>query len=92
MTLELNEVLLEGASRTVSMIAESRQLVCLTGGRAEERTRLLQRLEKLSGHTVLLTCEVDATLLGGAVVEMDGRVMDGSVRGRLREIKEVIGG
>lgn len=58
----------------------------------EERTRLLQRLEKLSGHTVLLTCEVDATLLGGAVVEMDGRVMDGSVRGRLREIKEVIGG
>lgn len=42
MTLELNEVLLEGASRTVSMIAESRQLVCLTGGRAEERTRLLR--------------------------------------------------
>ena len=58
----------------------------------EERSRVIRQLEKLSGHSVLLTCEVDPALLGGAVVEMDGRVMDGSVRGRLREMKEVIGG
>ena len=35
---------------------------------------------------------VDPALLGGVVVEMDGRVMDGSVRTRLQEMKEVIGG
>ena len=41
-TLELNEVLLKGAGRTVSMIAEAGQLVCVAGGRGDERSRLLR--------------------------------------------------
>lgn len=40
--LELNEVLLEGASRTVSLIAQTGQLMCVAGGKASERTRLLK--------------------------------------------------
>jgi len=41
MVLELNETLIEGAERTVSMLAEEGQMVCLTGGSAQSRTGLL---------------------------------------------------
>ena len=37
-----------------------------------------------------LEYSVDETLLGGLIVELDGKIMDGSVKNRLREIKEVI--
>lgn len=39
--LELNEVLVEGAANTVSMMARERQVTCLTGGQAEVRSHLL---------------------------------------------------
>ena len=56
----------------------------------EEKERLRRALERRSGHSVQLECRVDASLLGGVVVEMDGRVLDGSLRHRLHEIKEVM--
>ncbi|MBR5345254.1 MAG: ATP synthase F1 subunit delta [Clostridia bacterium] len=58
----------------------------------QEKKRLTAALEKQSGMKVTLSCAVDPSLIGGLTVEMDGRVTDGSVRTRLREIKEVIGG
>jgi len=57
MTLELNEALPEGASRTLSMIAESGQMACLTGGRSSERTALLRAilgLERLKEGVISL--------------------------------------
>lgn len=39
--LELNDVLVEGAGNTVSMMAQERQVTCLTGGDEHVRTRLL---------------------------------------------------
>ena len=33
---------------------------------------------------------IDRELLGGITVEVDGEIIDGSLRHRLREIKEVI--
>lgn len=58
--------------------------------REEELTRLREKLEKMSGHRVKLVCSHDPALLGGVVVEMDGRCMDGSLRRRLHEVKDVI--
>lgn len=55
-----------------------------------EQTTLREKLEKRTGHTVTLECEVDASLLGGAVVYVDGKVLDGSVRHRLQDLKEVV--
>lgn len=56
----------------------------------QEKTRLKEKLEKLNGHSVILECSTDRSLLGGMVIEMDGKVMDGSLRRRLREVKDVI--
>ena len=56
----------------------------------DELAALTKNLEKKSGKTVSLECSVDPTLLGGLTVEIEGTVMDGSLRHRLREVKEVM--
>ena len=56
----------------------------------DEREALRQRLEKTSGRSVVLECSVDESILGGVIVEMLGTVTDGSLRRRLKEIKEVM--
>lgn len=61
--------------------------VALTDG---QRERLQHKLEALTGHTVVLECTVDEALLGGMTVQIDGKVLDGSLRRRLHDVKEVI--
>ncbi len=55
-----------------------------------ELTTLKQKLEKISGNTVTTECHIDPSLLGGVIVELNGKVMDGSLRHRLREVKDVM--
>lgn len=55
-----------------------------------EIAALTEKLSSMSGCTVQLCCTVDPSILGGVIVEMDGRVTDGSLRHRLQEVKEVI--
>ena len=54
----------------------------------EEQAQALQtKLEKLSGKKVLLTKRVDPKVLGGLSVELDGKLFDGTVGGRLDELR-----
>ncbi len=55
-----------------------------------EKERLIAVLEKKTGLKVTLSCAVDPSLIGGMTVEMDGYMADGSLRSRLREVKDVI--
>ena len=55
-----------------------------------EKNNIAAKLEKVSGHKVTLECTVDEKLIGGIVVEIDGKVMDGTLRHRLGEVKDVI--
>jgi F-type H+-transporting ATPase subunit delta len=71
-------------ARTVAHVTSARELT-----EAQKRS-LVERLERTSGAKVTLECEIDPSLIGGAIVKMDGRIMDGSVRRRLLEIKEVM--
>ena len=56
----------------------------------EEKTALQKKLEKMCGNSVVLNCSVDPSLIGGMVVSVDGKVIDGSIRHRLHELKEVM--
>ena len=49
-------------------------------------------LEKRFGRNITLSCEVDPSLIGGVRVEVDGRVIDGSIRNKLEQIKDVMNG
>ena len=44
---------------------------------------LKQKLEAMSGKTVMLTQKQDASIVAGLRVEIDGKQLDGSVKGRL---------
>ena len=61
--------------------------VQLTDG---EMQQLMKKLESMCGGKVNAEYRVDPSLLGGIIIDMDGKVIDGSVRRRLQDIKEVI--
>lgn len=57
----------------------------------DEKKRLQAKLEKMCGNSVIMDCSTDKSLMGGVVIELDGKVMDGSLRHRLHEVKDVMG-
>jgi ATP synthase, F1 delta subunit len=54
---------------------------------ADELTALTQRLEAFTGGRIELDVKVDPSLLGGLVVQVGDRLIDGSVRGRLERLR-----
>lgn len=56
----------------------------------DEKEKLRKKLAAISGHSVELDCATDESLLGGAIVEMDGARYDGSLRHQLQNMKEVM--
>lgn len=53
----------------------------------DEKTALKSKLEDFCGHRVELDCSVDKSLIGGVKVTVDGKVIDGSVKQKLHELK-----
>jgi F-type H+-transporting ATPase subunit delta len=48
---------------------------------------LTARLEQMTGGRIALETDVDAALLGGLIVRVGDRLIDGSVRGRLERLR-----
>ena len=55
---------------------------------AEERQRLTQALAAKTGQTIDLHEEVDPSLMGGAVLRLGDTIIDGSVTGYLRRLRQ----
>ena len=53
-----------------------------------EISLLKEKLDAMTGKNVIISAETDPSLLGGVRLTMDGKLYDGSVRGRLREIEK----
>ena len=51
-----------------------------------QRERFAAAMRKRLDSEVHLHCEIDPSLIGGAVIRADDLVIDGSVRGRLERI------
>ena len=54
---------------------------------ADETKAITARLEELTGGRIALETAVDPSLLGGVVVRVGDRLIDGSVRGRLERLR-----
>jgi F-type H+-transporting ATPase subunit delta len=52
-----------------------------------EVSALIARLEQMTGGRIELEQDVDPSLLGGLVVQVGDRLIDGSVRGRLERLR-----
>jgi F-type H+-transporting ATPase subunit delta len=57
-----------------------------------ERQAISQRLTTLTGREVVLETEVDESILGGLVVQVGDRLIDGSTRSRLEALRASLTG
>jgi len=55
-----------------------------------EKEKLQKKLEEKYQSSLTIQYTIDASLLGGLTIEIDGKLIDGSVRSQLDEIKDVI--
>lgn len=56
----------------------------------DELKRLTETLERISGKKIVVHQETDAGLIGGAVVHLEGKIYDGSVRAQLEKMKKQV--
>lgn len=56
----------------------------------EQRERYAASLREKLGKTVRLHCEIDESLLGGAIIRAGDLVIDGSLRGRLDRLATAV--
>ena len=56
-----------------------------------QKAELKAALERRTHKNITLKTQIDKTLLGGIVVELDGELLDGSVKNNLKRVREVIG-
>lgn len=56
----------------------------------EEQAALREKLEARSSQDLNLRFEVEPSLLGGVVVRVGDKVMDGSVKGKLEALKQTL--
>lgn len=52
-----------------------------------EQRALREKLGQMAGGTIEMTIEVDPAILGGVIVRLGDRMIDGSVRGRLERLR-----
>ena len=55
-----------------------------------EKAELEAKIEKLCAHKIRAEYSIDASLIGGIRVEVDSKVIDGTIKHRLDELKEVM--
>jgi F-type H+-transporting ATPase subunit delta len=77
------------AARRDRYVAHVRTASALT--QAQEK-RLAATLAKIYGRQIALQIEVDPDVLGGLLIRVGGEVLDGSVAGRLAEVRHRLAG
>jgi len=57
-----------------------------------QREQLIQKLQSMSGKEVVIKEKVDASVLGGVLLQMDGKRYDNTVAHRLQAIRQAMAG
>ena len=78
------KLLSEHEKRSVANVTSAVELT------EEDKNALIKKLSEKEGCTVTLNCTVDASIIGGLIIEIGGKVIDGSVRKKLYDVKDVI--
>lgn len=53
----------------------------------EQKMRLSEKLEKMTGKKVKIFIKIDKTILGGGIVKIGDRIIDGSIKRQLEMLK-----
>jgi F-type H+-transporting ATPase subunit delta len=81
------EILKAEAEKTVEAEMVSAQEVS-----AEQQSMIADKLKARLGRAVSLTCRVDESLMGGAIIKAGDMVIDGSVSGQLNKLSVELAG
>ena len=57
----------------------------------EDRLRLAQRITSIVGKPVVLKPKVDSSLIGGIIIRVGDKLIDGSIRSKLEALKREMG-
>lgn len=58
----------------------------------DQRVRLIEKLRQMTGNEIVLLEKVDPKVVGGVLLEMNGRRYDNTVRHRLESIRRAMAG
>ena len=58
----------------------------------EDRLRLAQRITGIVGKPVVLKSKVDSSVIGGIIIRVGDKLIDGSIRSKLVALKKELGG
>jgi len=58
----------------------------------DERREVQQKVEQMTGGTVVIQTEVDESILGGLIVRIGDRLIDGSTRSKLLALRQRLAG
>ena len=58
----------------------------------EDKLRLAQRITDMVGKPVVLKPKVDTSVIGGIIIRVGDKLIDGSIRSRLAALKKELGG
>lgn len=83
----IDKLVERAAAERSQVVAEVRSAIPLS---ADQRTRLEAALSTATGSSVSVKVVVDPSVLGGLVARVGDTVIDGSVRHRLDQLKEVL--
>ena len=72
------------SNRTVAVITSATPLD------EEQKQKVCEKFEKLTGKSIQAVYAVDESLIGGLKVEVEGKTYDGSIKHRLSDVKDVI--
>ncbi len=56
------------------------------------KSKLINKLQEITGKRIIMQNETDASILGGVILKMEDDQFDGSVKGRLDNLKSVLSG
>lgn len=64
--------------------------ICAVPLQEEQKRRLTEKLQTVTGKRIDLQVRTDASVLGGIRLQMDGKELDGTVRGRLEGLRRTL--
>ncbi len=74
-----------GAASRAKAVAEVYSVIELT---QDQQTRLASSLKSATGKDVEIKIIIDETVMGGLLVQIEDEVIDGTVRTRLKQLRE----
>lgn len=84
--IQFSQIILK---RNNTVIVKAKTVIPLN---EDQRNQLIAILQKKYNHIVILKEDIDKSLIGGILITVGNEVLDGSIKGRLEEIRERIEG